>query len=521
MRLNGTLGMSLIIAGALAGEPELIRQFGTPLNDYATAIATDGGAVFVAGIVGGPLPGQSHSGRLDSFLRKNDPNGTELWTRQFGTAPPGDTNAHAVAARDGAVYVAGLTQGTLPGQVSSGSEDAFLRRYDSDGNVIWTRQFGTGPLDAALAVAAGPDGIYVAGWTEGALPGQTSAGFVDAFLRKYDDHGTELWTAQFGTSAFDIATGVAVDASGVYVAGRTLGALPGQISAGAQDAYVRKYDLYGAELWTRQFGTSGEEDGRFRIAAASGAVYVTGGTTGVLGGSSAGGLDGFVRKFADNGDVLWTRQFGTPGVDAGEAVVITGDRVHVAGFVAGELANSGSLNAFVREYDSAGVEIATVQFGSAEIDEAVAAASDGNALFIAGFTRGALPGQSNIGMDDAFWARLAIAADTAPPSLDVSLSPAVLWPPNHKMAPITAIITAADDSDPQPRVQLLSVVSNEADDGDIRGVELGTDDRSFAVRAERSGRGEGRIYTVTYSATDASGNTTVAQSRIVVPHRNP
>jgi len=230
-----------------------------------------------------------------------------------------------------------------------------------------------------------------------------------------------------------------------------------------------------------------------------------------------------VRKFTAGGDVIWTRQFGTPAVDAGLGLAVAGNRVYVAGFTEGALSqdSAGSYDAFVRAYDAAGVEIATVQFGSAEIDEAVAAASDGNAVVIAGFTRGTLPGQTKIGLDDAFWARPVIAPDIAPPSLDVSLSPAVLWPPNHRMTPITATVTVTDDSDPQPRIQLISVVSNEPDDGDIQGVDLGTDDRSFAVRAERLGRGEGRIYTVTYSATDASGNTSVSQSRIVVPHRNP
>src|SRR5438270_6913106 len=65
------------------------------------------------------------------------------------------------------------------------------------------------------------------------------------------------WIRQFGSSSGDIAQSVAVDASGVYVAGRTMGALPGQTKAGFYDAYIRKYDPSGTELWTRQFGSSG------------------------------------------------------------------------------------------------------------------------------------------------------------------------------------------------------------------------------------------------------------------------
>jgi hypothetical protein len=52
----------------------------------------------------------------------------------------------------------------------------------------------------------------------------------------------------------------------------------------------------------------------------------------------------------------------------------------------------------------------------------------------------------------------------------------------------------------------------------IQDAELGTDDRRFALRAERSGNGPGRTYTAVYTATDESGNFTNALTTIVVPH---
>jgi len=116
--------------------------------------------------------------------------------------------------------------------------------------------------------------------------------------------------------------------------------------------------------------------------------------------------------------------------------------------------------------------------------------------------------------------------DTTPPHLAVTLSPARLSPPNHKLVPITATIVATDTCDAAPVVRLVSITSNEPDNGggdgnttdDIQGASFGTDDRQFLLRSERSGKGSGRVYTVTYSATDASGNTTVAQATVTVPH---
>lgn len=116
--------------------------------------------------------------------------------------------------------------------------------------------------------------------------------------------------------------------------------------------------------------------------------------------------------------------------------------------------------------------------------------------------------------------------DTTPPNLLVSLSPNSLWPPNHKMVDITANITVTDACDAHPTVKLVSISSNEpansTGDGntspDIAGATFGTDDRSFQLRAERKGNGNGRVYTVTYSAEDASGNTAQQIATVTVAH---
>src|SRR5262249_33224576 len=161
--------------------------------------------------------------------------GNELWTRQFGTD---DVDvAYGVAVDASGVYVVGQTFGTLPGQASAGGFDAFVRKYDAAGDELWTSQFGSSGRDGAYGVAAGASGGYVVGDTGGTLPGQASAGGFDAFVRKYDAAGNDLWTRQFGTDGSDGASGVAVDGSGVYVAGATGGTFPSQTGAGDDDAF--------------------------------------------------------------------------------------------------------------------------------------------------------------------------------------------------------------------------------------------------------------------------------------------
>ena len=110
--------------------------------------------------------------------------------------------------------------------------------------------------------------------------------------------------------------------------------------------------------------------------------------------------------------------------------------------------------------------------------------------------------------------------DTTPPSLTVSLSPATLWPPNNKLVPITATIAVTDDYDPEPEIKLESITSSETlGASDIQDARIGTDDRSFSLAAKRAGTNlAGRIYTVTYSATDGSGNKATASATVTVPH---
>lgn len=117
-------------------------------------------------------------------------------------------------------------------------------------------------------------------------------------------------------------------------------------------------------------------------------------------------------------------------------------------------------------------------------------------------------------------------ADVTPPDLTITLTPDTLWPANHRLAPVSANVRATDDTDPNPTVTLLSITSSEPDTGtgdgddpqDIQEAAFGTDDREFLLRAERAGKGPGRVYTVTYQARDAAGNTATASTQVSVPH---
>jgi uncharacterized repeat protein (TIGR01451 family) len=113
--------------------------------------------------------------------------------------------------------------------------------------------------------------------------------------------------------------------------------------------------------------------------------------------------------------------------------------------------------------------------------------------------------------------------DTTPPTIESATSDnSKLWPPNHKMIPVTLEVVAVDSCTAAPRCSITSVVSNEAVLGKGSGKTspdwLITGDLTVSLRAERAGKGSGRIYTVTVECTDASSNISRETASVNVPH---
>ena len=110
--------------------------------------------------------------------------------------------------------------------------------------------------------------------------------------------------------------------------------------------------------------------------------------------------------------------------------------------------------------------------------------------------------------------------DSRPPDLTVTLTPSVLSPADHRMVTVTAAIKVTDDHDPAPRVTLVSISVSDGDHeqgdgeskGDIMDAQIGTDDRTFRLKADRTGRG-GRTYTIVYRATDRPATRATSRRR--------
>jgi hypothetical protein len=127
------------------------------------------------------------------------------------------------------------------------------------------------------------------------------------------------------------------------------------------------------------------------------------------------------------------------------------------------------------------------------------------------------------GASDTCEAMVTVVDEEAPVISSVTASPNRLWPPNHNMIPVVLAVDATDNCDFADLVcQIESVASNEPvnglGDGDTSPDWVITGDLTVNLRAERSGAGSGRIYTITVECTDLSGNSSTDTTEVSVPH---
>ena len=386
------------------------RQSARSSNDYAYGVATDSsGNVYVAGGTNGGLDGNTNAGNTDLFVVKYNSSGTKQWTRQLGSSSRDSANGVATDS-SGNVYVTGMTNGGLDGCKNAGIEDLFVVKYNSSGTKQWTNQLGSSSRDSADDVATDSTGnIYVTGTTYSELDGNTSAGKADLFVVKYNSSGTHQWTKQLGTDRYDEARGVATDSSGnVYVTGYTEGGLDGNTNLGKADLFVVKYNSSGTKQWANQLGTWDTDFANGVATDSSGNVYVTGSTYRSLdGNTSAGNADLIVVKYNSSGTKQWTKQLGSSSDDyANDVVTDSSGNAYVTGTTYGGLdgnTSAGNADLFVVKYNSSGTKQWTKQLGTSSTDTAngVTTDSSGN-VYVAGGTYGGLDGNTSAGVNDLF-----------------------------------------------------------------------------------------------------------------------
>lgn len=278
----------LVRTSGLNGDTVFTRWYGGSASDQFSDVHTSPTRTLAVGSTSsfGANPSNAYLVCINGI-------GDTIWTRTINL---GGSEA-ALAVDYGTDYfVAGWEQAT------GGQPNLMVTKVTDSGTVLWTSTFGGSGIDYGYDVVALPDGgCAVAGQTYnfgiGAPP------YSNAWLVRYDVNGDTLWTKTYGDSGYyESANEIVITAdSGFALAGYR------QLSSfGDQDMYLVKTDADGNLEWSRTYGGAGDDNALDMTQTCDGG-YLLGGSTDSYG---AGGRDFYLVRADANGDTIWTKTQG-------------------------------------------------------------------------------------------------------------------------------------------------------------------------------------------------------------------
>lgn len=243
-------------------------------------------------------------------------------------------------------YIFGYTLSTnLPTNSNSfqdslkGSYDAFIAKFDSSGNHIWTSYIGGSNVDIASSIKITLDNhLILVGYSNSSdfptTPGafQTNnAGQYDVFIIKIDTSGQIIWSTLFGGMGGELGIDISIDLdNNIIIGGQTnssnfpftLGAFQ-PLPLGNNDAFVAKFNTNGQLLWATCYGGTATEDAHAITNDYENNVIITGMSnssdltisSNALQSTNNGFFDIYIAKFSSNGNFLWGTYFGGTNYD--------------------------------------------------------------------------------------------------------------------------------------------------------------------------------------------------------------
>lgn len=393
---------------------------GTDRMDIGYKIIADSSDnLYITGITEGDLDGnENQGGGTDVFLTKFDSDGKKLWTRQWGDYDD-DESHDVVLDSSGNIYVIGETHGSIDGMTDPGEgcedlpcPDGFLSKFDSEGDVLWTKQFGTEDSDYVRALFVDKNNnVFVVGSAKGGLDGETGLNGSDIFIIKFDSDGEKLWT-KFWETDLDVSCSSAVidDEGNFYFAGIVFKNEENDWG----DVFIAKFDPEGNEEWMKQWGTSKSDFGNSLKIDSEGGIFVAGDTIGYDEKKS----DLFIVKWNSEGDEQFSRIWGDPskGLFGNELSIDKNDNIYLIGAIDGDYEpseeddDSGELNQikdrlnfFVSKISKNGNPVWTKVYSTEGDESGIGITNDkeGN-LYLTGYSESNLNGKTNSGDFDIF-----------------------------------------------------------------------------------------------------------------------
>lgn len=329
-------------------------------NVYITGATSSTVGVVTAGAAQETYGG----GGNDGFVAKFDPDGILQWASYLG-GPADEFSNALVADQAGNVFISGWTNSdsgiSTPGahQTNFGnSQDVFLSKYDTDGNLQWSTYYGDSGLDIGLQLEIDLMGnVLLSGWTSStvniATPGTHQdtygGGSADAFMALFSTDGVRQWATYYGGTGNDYGDALRLDAAGNIFLGGPCSSTDAMVTAGTHqsvhqggfDAFLAKFDPTGIRQWGTYYGGIQDETAYGIAIGTDGGIYLTGYTNSDTDIATAdahqtefagGDWDGYWVKFDANGLREMATYYGGALSDQAYGIGVDGsDQVFLAG----------------------------------------------------------------------------------------------------------------------------------------------------------------------------------------------
>ncbi len=364
-------------------------------GERANSVVSDGTNIYIIGSYGGTLYLPNNTlysyGNDDIFIAKFDAAGNNIWARTFGgnyMQPDHHENGNGVYDPvNNCLYVSGSIIGavnfgngiTLSG--FSGNEDAFVAKYDLNGNCLWARGIGSAGRDNAYCFAQ-PDGnVLVAGKLENNGFANTTAIDSGGFFARYDTNGNLLWAEHkfSGPEQYKISiafVGSDIIMGGTFSQGGSIDSVS-VITNGNYDGFVSRLDYMGKVKWVTQFGGGGSDYVTGVATDNINNIYITGSymdsinINGIV--LNNPNTDFFIAKFTSIGNIVWAKQASATNITGGINIISDTDgNCYVTGVFSGNaqfgnfnIITSNHYDMFVARYDNQGICLGIRNFGYA------------------------------------------------------------------------------------------------------------------------------------------------------------
>jgi hypothetical protein len=183
-------------------------------------------------------------------------------------------------------------------------EQAYIVKFNDQGDTLWTKTYGGSGKEIAYSVLQTDDNGFIIS----ALTSSAGAGAEDIWIIRTNSSGDTLWTKIYGTTGNDAAYAMCKTSDGSF-------AVTGVMDWSS--LVVMKINNSGDSLWTKQFGGTEFEEATSIIEASNGDFMVLGHTSS----SGAGELDMYLLRLTSEGTLVYQKTYGSPFYEEGRDII--------------------------------------------------------------------------------------------------------------------------------------------------------------------------------------------------------